>query len=120
MPNILILSLQCAIIAAIIHVVWTLYISAYRKIPGPFLAKFTDLWRLLSALSRQPEVAQRQLHEKYGPVVRLGPNMISVSDPAMIDEIYSRKTVLNKVRISVCKMRPLFGLTTRTTAGRFL
>ena len=97
MSSMLVSSLQCAAVAALVYSVWILFFSALRNIPGPFLAKFTDLWRLCSMLGRRPEITQRQLHDKYGPVVRLGPNMISISEPAMIDEIYSRKTTLIKV-----------------------
>lgn len=72
-----------AIAAIVAYVVWTISFSPLREIPGLFLAKFSDIWRLLGALSRQPEIAQRNIHDEYGPVVRLGPNMVSVSDPAM-------------------------------------
>lgn len=47
-------------------------------IPGPWLAKFTDGWRLYEMYrARHPETFQK-LHEKYGPVVRIGPNVVYV------------------------------------------
>lgn len=73
--------------------------SPLRHIPGPFVAKFTDLWRFLSVLGRQAEVTQGKLHDKHGQAVRMGPNMVSISDPHMVKEIYSRKNVLIKVKL---------------------
>ena len=55
-----------------------------RHIPGPFLANFNDVWRLY--YMNRPGYGERlvQLHRKYGPVMRLGPNHISMADPDMV------------------------------------
>lgn len=74
------------------------FTSPIRHVPGPFWARFTNLWRLLNVYTRHAEKTQRQLHDRYGSAVRLGPIMISISDPDMIDKIYSRKSLLRKVR----------------------
>ena len=52
-----------------------------RHIPGPFLAGCTDLWRLLLVWGRKSEVTYLKLHEKYGDVVRIGPNAVWVTGP---------------------------------------
>lgn len=52
-----------------------------RHIPGPFLAGCTDLSRLLLVWGRKSEVTYLKLHEKYGEVVRIGPNAVSVTGP---------------------------------------
>ena len=57
-------------------------------IKGPFWAAYTDWWRLGIALGRHPERHHIHLHDKYGSLVRLGPNSVSVSDPAAIKAIY--------------------------------
>ena len=74
------------------------FTSPIKHVPGPFWAKFTNLWRLLNVYTRHAEKTQRQLHDRYGSAVRLGPNMVSISDPDMINNIYSRKNILRKVR----------------------
>ena len=66
-------------------------ISAYRRhkdIPGPFLAKFTDLYRLYLVWRRDAHDAHLNLHQQYGDLVRLGPNCISISKPGLIPSIY--------------------------------
>ncbi|KAG4435700.1 hypothetical protein IFR05_008812 [Cadophora sp. M221] len=59
------------------------------RIPGPLLAAYSDWWRLWLVWRGRPEVAHIKLHEKYGPVVRLGPNMVSYSDPDAVKVIYA-------------------------------
>lgn len=59
-----------------------------RSIPGPFLASLTNLPRLLWVRNGNAHDIHITLHRKYGRLVRFGPNMISVSDPAEIPNIY--------------------------------
>jgi hypothetical protein len=65
------------------------FYSPLKSIPGPFLAKFTNLWRLLDTYNGRAELTQRTLHEKYGPAVRIGPNAVSLSDPSLLRTIYN-------------------------------
>lgn len=62
--------------------------NRHQNIPGPFLAKFTDLWRLLAVWRRDSHETYLQLHKKYGDLVRIGPNCIIVSMPDTINTIY--------------------------------
>ncbi|UKZ66518.1 uncharacterized protein TrAtP1_007692 [Trichoderma atroviride] len=59
-----------------------------RELPGPKIASWTRLWRVWAVLSGNYPVKFRQLHEKHGKLVRVGPNHISVADPAAIPKIY--------------------------------
>ncbi|KAF4969186.1 hypothetical protein FSARC_3562 [Fusarium sarcochroum] len=59
------------------------------KIPGPLAAKFTDLWRYKSRNSKVHTSRLVELHNKYGKLVRIGPNHVSTCDPAAIPIIYS-------------------------------
>lgn len=65
--------------------------SSLKKVPGPFLARFSNLWRFLDAYGGRSELTQRTLHEKYGSAVRLGPNIVSLSDPALLRTIYNTR-----------------------------
>ena len=42
-----------------------------------------------------------KLHHKYGSAVRIGPNIVSISDPGAIDKIYGAKTDFVKVSIGL-------------------
>ncbi|KAI9875760.1 MAG: hypothetical protein M1830_008016, partial [Pleopsidium flavum] len=67
---------------------WTYYNSPLKDIPGPFFAKFTNLWRFFDVWGGRAELTQRMLHQKHGSAVRLGPNTVSLSDPRLIKTIY--------------------------------
>jgi hypothetical protein len=68
-----------------------------RQIPGPFLASFTDLWRVYAQYQENSGPMLQALHKKYGLVVRVGPNAVSVADPGAVPKIYGTKTVYKKV-----------------------
>jgi cytochrome P450 len=59
-----------------------------RRVPGPFLARFTDLWYLFKASRGDFYVENRRLHAKYGPIVRYGPSRYSFNHPDAIKAIY--------------------------------
>ena len=73
------------------------YRAGLGHIPGPFLARFTDLYRLVATwrAGRMGDFLV-PLHEKYGDVVRIGPRSVSVSDPLAIPTIYNTKSRLWK------------------------
>jgi cytochrome P450 len=65
-----------------------------KHIPGPFLAKFSDLWRWHSMNNTHfygPTLMA--LHEQHGRLVRIGPNFVSVSDPTAISIVYGTSPV---------------------------
>ena len=47
-------------------------------------------------------LVNRNLHDKYGPAVRMGPNMISLSDVELIKTIYANDEHYKKVSSSAC------------------
>lgn len=75
-------------------VVGCTYIVYYRvfhplaRYPGPFFASLTNLWKLYHQWTlRMPETL-RELHERYGEVVRVGPNDLSFNNPEAVPVIY--------------------------------
>ena len=62
--------------------------SARDKIPGPFLRKVSFLPTTYQCLrGREPQTV-RDLHQEYGNVVRVSPDLISFTDPGAWKEIY--------------------------------
>ncbi|KAB5545499.1 cytochrome P450 oxidoreductase [Coniochaeta sp. 2T2.1] len=62
--------------------------SPLRKVPGPFLARFTKLWKLREIYRGHFEKTNIELHARYGPVVRIAPDEYSIDDPDAAREIY--------------------------------
>ncbi|KAK6386987.1 hypothetical protein LTS17_000252 [Exophiala oligosperma] len=65
-----------------------------RKIPGPFFARTTRLWATYwNRQGRRAEQIQAA-HQRYGPIVRVGPNQVSFADPDAIPEIYNNPSLI--------------------------
>ena len=71
--------------------------SPLKAIPGPFLAKFSNIWRFINHYQRKHIETQRKLHEQYGDVVRLGPTTVSIANPSLIRAIYNTRGTFLKV-----------------------
>jgi hypothetical protein len=59
-----------------------------RHIPGPWYASCTNLYRLFVVWGRDSHDVYLKLHRKYGDVVRIGPNCVSISGPGIKENIY--------------------------------
>ena len=59
-----------------------------RDIPGPVAARFTGLSRVYQAYEGRGPSHWRNLHHKYGPIVRAAPYHVWFSDPKVIPTIY--------------------------------
>ncbi|XDG09044.1 hypothetical protein ABKA04_008659 [Annulohypoxylon sp. FPYF3050] len=70
--------------------------SPLRSVPGPFLARFTNLWYFFTLKKANFEVVNRELHEKYGPIVRYGPNRYSFDDLTATKTIFGHGTQFQK------------------------
>ncbi|KAI1142063.1 cytochrome P450 [Hypoxylon sp. FL0543] len=70
--------------------------SPLKSVPGPLFARFTDLWYFWKLRQGSFEKVNKELHEKYGPVVRYGPNRYSIDDQAAIKIIYGHGTQFEK------------------------
>ncbi|KAJ3574919.1 hypothetical protein NP233_g1441 [Leucocoprinus birnbaumii] len=91
------LFIGCGIVTAFLALN-RLYLHPLAKFPGPVLAALTDyyvayydLW-MGGGLVKQLE----KLHEKYGPVVRIGPNQLHFNDPQAFSDIYGVGTKMTK------------------------
>ncbi|KAF5845957.1 hypothetical protein GGP41_008439 [Bipolaris sorokiniana] len=78
-----------ALIARILFPFLKTFFSPLRNIPGPFAARFTDLWYLWRVQKGRFEWDNIELHRRYGEVVRYGPNRYSFSSLSAQKSIYS-------------------------------
>ncbi|KIY02570.1 uncharacterized protein Z520_01035 [Fonsecaea multimorphosa CBS 102226] len=78
----------------------TFFLKRYlrlRHVPGPLLAALTDLWfayRFWTGTNF--DRLATELHQKYGPVVRLGPNRLIFSKASAIPVIHRTTDVMPK------------------------
>ncbi|XWW95593.1 hypothetical protein V2A60_003558 [Cordyceps javanica] len=63
--------------------------SPLRSIPGPFFARFTRLWYFVRVLKGHFEAENIALHRRYGPIVRIAPDMFSIDMPEAVGTVYN-------------------------------
>ncbi|ETS75484.1 hypothetical protein PFICI_12428 [Pestalotiopsis fici W106-1] len=59
-------------------IIYNIFFSPLRKIPGPKLWALSPLPQALMACSGKPHKRILELHQRYGDVVRTGPNSVSL------------------------------------------
>jgi hypothetical protein len=55
------------------------------------------LWRVAQVFSGRYHLTIKELHDKYGPVVRIGPNTLDLDCPELIKTIYGTDGKWRKV-----------------------
>ena len=74
--------------ASVAYIVYYRYLHPLARYPGPFWASLTNLWcTRLSIRGDWPQTLQ-ELHNLYGPVIRIAPNEVSIDSPEAVPKIY--------------------------------
>lgn len=60
-------------------------------IPGPILPRISSLWLVYHAWIGDECTVTHKLHQKYGSIVRTGPNSVDISDGEALHDIYSAR-----------------------------
>ncbi|KAL7950691.1 cytochrome P450 [Trichoderma barbatum] len=74
--------------APTVYIVYQCFFSPIASFPGPFSAKLTKGWRAYTTYRGQWHRELIELHRRYGNVVRIGPNELSVGNPEAFRTIY--------------------------------
>ncbi|KAH7067216.1 cytochrome P450 [Paraphoma chrysanthemicola] len=83
-----------ATLAAIVAValttlsVYRLFFHPLAHVPGPFLARLTGLWRSAKYAGGKWHEDIVAIHERYGRVVRIAPNEVSIVDEWAMKNLY--------------------------------
>jgi len=86
------------VLLGIVLAVRTRYRRGLKQLPGPFLASISPLDRIITAVSGQQFRRHLEYHERYGPLVRVGPNQVSFSNSDLIPHVYGITSRFLKVR----------------------
>lgn len=81
---------------------YSIFLHPLRRVPGPFIAKFTELWRTSKYARGNWHNDILHLHSKYGPVVRIAPNEVSIVDKQGLTQVFGHVKGTKKV----CESRP--------------
>lgn len=96
-PNQLLLYLIIfPVVATASWVFYQRFFSPLAKVPGPFLASISRIWITKHSWDGDMNRVMIQLHEKYGNLVRTGPNEVSVALLPAIKKIYGAGSKFRK------------------------
>lgn len=86
-----------AAVLVLVHLARNCFTRGVSEVPGPFLARFSNLWRFIDVARGKAEETHLKLHQKYGQYVRLGPNLVSVQNLDALKVIYGVNKGYTKV-----------------------
>lgn len=84
-------------VVLIARLLYNKYGTGLNHIPGPFLASFTDFYRLAVARGYRSERWHIELHKQYGDFVRIGPRTVLCSSNKAAKKIYALNAGFVKV-----------------------
>jgi hypothetical protein len=58
------------------------------RVRGPFWASLSPLWKLFAVSNGDFHEKIMELHQNYGPIVRIAPSEVIIADGSAIHEIY--------------------------------
>ncbi|KAH8920630.1 cytochrome P450 [Atractiella rhizophila] len=87
------------LLQSVLRSLYIAFLGPLSKVPGPFLCKITgavDAYQTLASGRRSPWIYD--LHQKYGPAVRISPTLVSINDPSALKQIYGGKFLKSNPR----------------------
>ncbi|KAI9041023.1 putative Cytochrome P450 [Aspergillus affinis] len=81
---------------SISYVVYQVWLHPLAIYPGPFIAKLTDLYSVSHAVRGDRHEDTYRLHERYGRIVRIGPNRVTILDAGALRPIYGHQGNVQK------------------------
>ncbi len=72
----------------LILVIYRLFFHPLARIPGPRLAAVSNIWHARQVRDGRARELGKSLHQRYGPVVRVGPNEVWFNSAEAFREIY--------------------------------
>ncbi|KAI6081540.1 cytochrome P450 [Hypoxylon rubiginosum] len=90
------LPLVVVLIVAGLYLLWACFLDPLRNVPGPLAARVTPFWLTLQCRLFRRSTSIHELHQKYGDVVRIGPNNISVVSKGCLQQVYGSNSGTSK------------------------
>ncbi|KAK7211161.1 hypothetical protein V2G26_018339 [Clonostachys chloroleuca] len=85
-----------ALVIVIVTYTWQVLKSPVSRVPGPWHSKWTSLASKYQFLLGREAYYVHSLHQKYGPIVRIGPSEVDISDVQAVRTIYAIKSEYTK------------------------
>jgi hypothetical protein len=97
--NFILLTLPFAWLLAVL--VYRLYLHPLAKYPGPWYQAISGWYDFYIAYNERRHLHFEKLHQKYGPIVRYGPNELAFNSPKAFTDMYNFKANTKKGQVTV-------------------
>ncbi|KAG6000519.1 hypothetical protein E4U21_005363 [Claviceps maximensis] len=87
-----------ALLLGLFYYFFSVLSNPTSKVPGPWYSKWTDVVSRYHWFYAQELYYIHNLHAKYGPIVRVSPNVVAVADLDAIKTIYTIKETYRKAK----------------------
>jgi hypothetical protein len=81
---------------AAVFVLYRLFFAPLSRLPGPRLTALTKLWIMYHEFKGGRTALIDELHQRYGPIVRISPDEVSFNNHEALKEIYGIKSDFSK------------------------
>jgi hypothetical protein len=71
-------------------VLYRLYLHPLSRVPGPRLAAVSNVWYGYQVCTGRLLQIGKELHTKYGPIVRVGPNEVWLNSEEGFRQVYGK------------------------------
>ncbi|KAL1610164.1 hypothetical protein SLS60_001829 [Paraconiothyrium brasiliense] len=89
--NILLFAISLPVLSFTYQIIYYRFFHPLCNFPGPFWASVTRLWIAYHNILGDECELELALHKRYGPVLRITPTLLLVSDATKLPEVYSRQ-----------------------------
>ncbi|KAK4206523.1 cytochrome P450 [Rhypophila decipiens] len=97
-PSIAIILLFIIIAYPVLKVLYNVYFHPLSKIRGPLLHSASRIPYVLSLLKGWSVQDFQKLHQRYGPIVRVAPNEVSIAQPEVWNDVFQLRQYNEAVR----------------------
>ncbi|KAI1635000.1 cytochrome P450 [Biscogniauxia mediterranea] len=91
---------------ALLVLAYQRFLDPLRNYPGPLIAKLTNGYAGFFAIKRSLHIHIWKAHEKYGPVVRIGPDRLVFNSATALRDIYQNERVTKSPIYLVTQAKP--------------
>jgi hypothetical protein len=78
-------------LSVLYQIIYYRFFHPLRHFPGPFWASVTRLWIAYHNIKADECELELELHRQYGPVLRITPTLLLVSDATKLPDVYNRQ-----------------------------
>ncbi|KAI1171983.1 cytochrome P450 [Nemania sp. FL0916] len=87
-PNILVIAVTLFLSWRLCALSYRFVLHPLRQYPGPSIAKLSSLYGAFLALTKRSHLIIAREHQKYGPVIRIGPDRLTFNSVNAVQDIY--------------------------------